>query len=335
MPMISWPFDSTVTEDGQGNPVYSRVYSAGVLSSILRKYFRNGVFASDANAFQVSEGTGMAVSVAPGHCLINGKHGYNDAAQSVAIAAADPSLPRIDVVVLRLDLGVSALDIRLAVVAGTPAVSPAAPALTRNSTVYELALAEVLVGTGVTSLPSGKITDTRLDSTRCGVVASIIGDTDTSTFYMQVQSDFASFKAVEQAAYAAWATATESSMEGWIATEQAAFEAWFSSVQTALGDDTAGNLLNLINKYKARNGTVTLAVADWVAGSGVYTQTKAASIVPANCVLHASPVWASREAYNDAECGVSAASAGSVTFTATSAPTVELSVNLSVSEVDA
>ena len=48
MAMISWPFDSTVTYDGQGNPIYTKTYSSDVLASILRKYFRNGVFTDTA-----------------------------------------------------------------------------------------------------------------------------------------------------------------------------------------------------------------------------------------------------------------------------------------------
>lgn len=333
--MISWPFDAVVTQDTEGNPVYSRTYSADVLARILRKYFRNGVFGAQGTEFQVTTATGMAVTVKAGEALINGRHCYEESDRVLAVQAAHATLDRIDTVVLRLNLAVEALTIDLFVVKGTAAATPSAPALTRNASVYELALADLFIVKNTTSITQQRITDTRLDSTRCGVVASIVGDTNTSTYYAQIAADLAAFKAVEQAAFVAWSDATKGNAESWIAAEQAAFDTWFAGVQNALGEDAAGNLLNLINKYKAKSTTVTLAVADWVSSGGVYTQTKSVGIIPANCALHVSPVWASRAAYSDAECAASDASEESITFTATEIPASALTVNLSVSEVDA
>lgn len=223
---ISWPFDSTVTDDTEGNPIYSRTYSANVLARVLQKYFRNGVFNDVSTGLQVVQSTGMAVTVKPGDALINGRHFYEESERKMTIAAANASLNRIDTVVCRLNLGVSALSIDLYVLTGTPAASPTAPALTRNASVYELGLANVLIVKNTTSIPQARITDTRLDSDRCGVVASIVGDTDTSTYYAQIQADLAAFKS----------------------EEQAAFVAWFENVQNILDENAAGNLLNLINQ---------------------------------------------------------------------------------------
>ncbi len=312
MAMISWPFDSTVTYDGQGNPIYTKTYSSDVLANILRKYFRNGVFTDSEDCFQVLENSGMELSVSPGHCLIQGRHGYNEAYTTLTVSNADPALPRIDLVVLRLNLGVSALSIELFMVDGTAAVSPVAPALTRNSTIYELALAEIYVAAGVTAITQAVITDTRLDSDRCGVVASILGDTDTSTYYAQIAADLAEFKA----------------------GREADFDAWFSGIVDILDENTAGNLLNLINKYKAKTTTVVLDADDWT-GEGPYTQTKSVSLVPADCVLHAGPVESSRDAYAASDVHVSAASEGSVTFAAVVEPEEDLTVQIAVSGVDA
>ena len=331
---ISWPFDSTVTSDTEGNPIYSRAYSADVLSRILQKYFGNGVFNDVSTGLQVVEATDMTVTVKAGDALINGKHFYEESDRTLAVQSASAMLDRIDTVVVRLNLALEALTIDLYVVEGTPAATPTAPSLTRNASVYELGIANLFITRNTTTISQAKITDTRLDSDRCGVVASIIGDTDTSTYYAQIAADLASFKATEEAAFAAWSGATQDSMDAWIAAEQAAFNAWFAAAQDTLGDDAAGALLNLINKYKAKQTTVTLLSTGWTASGDVYTQTLSVSIVPANCTLHSSPVWADREAYGDAEIGVSAASTGSVTFTAASEPDVDLDVYISVSEVD-
>jgi len=255
MAMISWPFDSTVTYDGQGNPIYTKTYSSDVLANILRKYFRNGVFTDAVDCFQVLESGGMDILVSPGHCLIQGRHGYNEAATALTVNNADPALPRIDLVVLRLNLGVSALSIELFVVNGTAAVSPISPALTRNSTVYELALAEIYVTAGVTAITQAVITDTRLDSDSCGVVASIIGDTDTSTYYAQIAADLAEFKT----------------------NEEANFLAWFATIQDLLDEEVAGNLLNQIQALET-NVTVNSDAAPalgTLAHNGEYRCTNA------------------------------------------------------------
>ena len=261
MSMISWPFDSTVSYDTEGNPVYDRTYSADVLARILRKYFSDGVFSTEDDCLQVLEASGMTVSISPGDCLILGRHGYLETAETLTLDTASASLDRIDLVVLRLDLGVGALNITPAVVTGTAAVTPAVPSLTQNSTVYELALAQVYVGANVTAITQANITDTRLDSTRCGVVASILGDTDTSTYYAQIAADLAEFKA----------------------GREADFDAWYATITSILDEDTAANLLSMIDAINTKlsvsgllkgdgSGGVSAAVegTDYVGISGAY-----------------------------------------------------------------
>jgi hypothetical protein len=111
----------------------------------------------------------MTVLVAAGQCLINGTqntvsqgsyHGLNDASVSLAIAASDPTNPRIDIVVAQVrDAAYSGAnnDFILAVVTGTPAGSPAAPATPNNAIV----LAQVAVAANATTVTSGNITDKR------------------------------------------------------------------------------------------------------------------------------------------------------------------------------
>ena len=284
---------------------------------------------------QVRQNEGMTVLVNKGAANINGRQYLEESDRVLSVQGAHASLDRIDTVVLRLNLEQSMLTIDLYIVKGIEAATPTAPELTRNVSVWELGLANLFIAKNTQTITQERITDTRLDSERCGVVASIVGDTDTSTYYTQVQADLASFKAVQEAAFAAWASNTQDAMTAWIGTQRAAFDAWFLTVQNALGEDVAGNLLNLINRYKARHATVTLLSTGWLTSGDEYTQTLSVAIVPADCTLHASPVWAYREAYSDAEIGVSAASAGLVTFTAASVPDADLQVTLTVSEVDA
>jgi hypothetical protein len=107
-----------------------------------------------------ADGSGMTVKVRTGQALIRGHYYENDSEVTLSIAASDPSLPRIDRVVLRLDP--TANSVILVVLTGTPNPSPSAPALTQtNSAVYELPLAEIAVSAAAVVISSGNVTDER------------------------------------------------------------------------------------------------------------------------------------------------------------------------------
>ena len=80
----------------------------------------------------------------------------------------EPSLNRIDRIILRLDL--TARTIAAVKLIGAAGASPSAPALTRSSTVYELSLAQVLVQAGAAAITADDITDERADDDVCGLV---------------------------------------------------------------------------------------------------------------------------------------------------------------------
>lgn len=85
---------------------------------------------------------------------------YNDATAILTISTANPSNPRIDRIVATVNdafYSGTTNNVTFTVVAGTPAASPTAPATPSNS----ISLATVLVGTSVTSITAGNITDTR------------------------------------------------------------------------------------------------------------------------------------------------------------------------------
>jgi hypothetical protein len=110
--------------------------------------------------------------VAAGTAWINGYRYENTDALNIPLTTASGSNPRIDRVVVRFS-NVSR-SIQIAVVDGTPATAPAAPALTRTSDVYELGIADVLVPTAATSIILNNITDTRLNTSLCGLVNSLV-----------------------------------------------------------------------------------------------------------------------------------------------------------------
>lgn len=120
----------------------------------------------------------MSVNVAQGLGAIRGTEsqhqgvygpGYNDATLNLAIAAADATNGRKDLVCMKVrDAQYSGVsnDISLVVVTGTPAGSPVDPSPPANCIV----LARVQVDAAVTSIVSGKITDVRPRASALGGV---------------------------------------------------------------------------------------------------------------------------------------------------------------------
>lgn len=146
MAQSSFPFENVDTTETQFSQMF-RTLNAGV----------NGTPAG--TELKVSAGTGLQVSVALGQAMVRGHYYISTAAELLTISTANPTNPRIDTVVLRLDP--VANSIVLAVVAGTAAASPVAPALTQTDAgTYEFPLANVAVAAGAGTV--GTITDRRV-----------------------------------------------------------------------------------------------------------------------------------------------------------------------------
>lgn len=221
--LSGFPFDSQITGYGaDGLPEYDRASNSNEFADLLKGFFRDGVFSGDA--LQVLAGSGLTATVGTGGVMVQGRVKHLTTAQTVEFETAS-SLPRLDRVVVRRDLSNNVRDLVIDVLKGTPATTPAAPTLTRNETVWEICLATVRITANATSVQQSNITDTRLDSSLCGIVAAVLNDFDTDTFYAQVQADLDKFKN----------------------EEQAEFNEWFENLQTMLDENVAANLQNQIN----------------------------------------------------------------------------------------
>lgn len=149
-----------------------RVYDATDFAAYFGNLVSNGVFYASATNLQATPGNGLAVSVAAGSAWINGYRYENTDDLNLPLTTANGSNPRIDRIVVRLSQ--VNRSIQLAVVDGTPAATPSAPALTRTSDVYELGIADVLIPAAATSIATNNITDTRLNTSLCGLVNSLV-----------------------------------------------------------------------------------------------------------------------------------------------------------------
>ena len=86
----------------------------------------------------------------------------------LTIPTADGALPRIDRIVLRFDAAAGKSE--LVVLKGTPASSPAAPAVSRTELVYDLGLYTVNVPAGSLAVSAADISSTMTDENVCGLM---------------------------------------------------------------------------------------------------------------------------------------------------------------------
>lgn len=86
-------------------------------------------------------------------------------------------------------------DMYIAVLKGTPSAKPTATAVTRTTEIWELALADIYVGKGVTRIQTQNITDQRFNSAVCGIVTGTVEEIDASVLTKQFTDFFNTYSA--------------------------------------------------------------------------------------------------------------------------------------------
>lgn len=202
---------------GGGN--YDREYSADVFAHYFSLLVKNGVFPDPSTGMQVKASTNpdMHVTVQPGSGWINGYYITvpDDAPEVLTVPTANPSLSRIDSVIMGLNF--VDREIQLYIKSGAVSASPSAVSLQRDNDLYEMELAQITVAAGVASISQANITDMRQNTSRCGIVKGTIDQIDTTDLFAQYND---------------------------------AFQTWFADIQAQLSGDVATNLQNQINTLK-------------------------------------------------------------------------------------
>lgn len=215
---ITYGFFDAVYNSSSGT--YDRTYTAEQMSMYFKGLVSDGVVPNVGGQLQVTTSSGMKVQVKAGRMFIDSRWMQNDSALTLTIPAAHATFARKDIVVARLDY--ANRKISIVVKAGTAAASPTAPAITRNSSLYEMKLAEIMVNPSVTSLTAANITDTRHNQAVCGYVTGLVDQIDTADLWQQLE---------------------------------ASFDEWFDGIKGALDGDVAGNLQNEIFSLDSRVDT--------------------------------------------------------------------------------
>lgn len=271
--MRSGFFNSEITGyDAENMPIFDRAEDATFFAKFFSQFLSNGVYANPSSNLQVSATTGMTISVATGTCYIEGYFGWVETAETITLDESD-SQARIDRVVAGLNLNTRQISVYAK--KGTASGNPTAPDLQRDTGIYEIALADVLIPASATEIVGSNITDQRLNTTLCGVVTGVIDQVDTTTLFNQYSSWFTETTTQAESDIAAavegfedyvedfegdmtsWKTTQQENFEEWSGDQQEAFEAWVETIKDILDEETAGHLLNLIEQRELLSNKVT------------------------------------------------------------------------------
>lgn len=163
MSLTTYFWDGLTTGDATQSPYSSAEFAlflSGLLTSEVSGY--GYVIPTSINVFATLPSTPAAMTVLSrqGICWVDGRLYREPTDATLTIAAADPTNPRIDRIILRVDK--TAQTIRRAVLTGTPAATPAKPTLTNTATIVEISLAYIWVAAAVATIVQQEIHDERV-----------------------------------------------------------------------------------------------------------------------------------------------------------------------------
>lgn len=246
-------FFNAVLNDG----TYDRTYNAEDVTSYLDLLVGNGVFPNPSTMLQVRAGSGMNVIVGAGAGWINGHKMINTADLTLTVAASDVLLNRIDAVIFYVDFNMREMGISIK--QGTLAASPVAPTLQRDTSRYEMCLAQIAVNKQVSGITSAMITDTRGNSNLCGYVQGLVQQADTTTLFESWQNGFET-----------WFEAIQSQFE-----QGKVFKRLEGQVTTTLANQATFNVLTYIPDYSFAYDTLDVYINGLHLNGNEYSQSNA------------------------------------------------------------
>lgn len=242
----------------------------------------SGVFSS-AEDFPVTAAGGLKVTVGAGRGWVHPSRftGYSITkreADTLTMPLADPSLPRIDRIVMRYDAGARAASLQ--VLQGTASSTPTAPAISRTELIYDLCLAEITRPAGSTSITTGQITDTRLDEALCGIVRDGVTGIPTDELLAAARERINALeeKATSSAAAAKDSAEAAKSSETKSAASEKTAKASETAAKRALQDTETEHTTALQNIAQARTAALNdVAASTKTATAAANTATQQAT----------------------------------------------------------
>ena len=177
---------------------------------------------SSSDHLRVDKAQGLTLTVKAGRANINGAFYWQKDDETITLEKN--SATKSYNIILRLNDNDAYRNITLV-------ASDANNGITRSDSIYDLVLATVTVTGNASEIKGSDITDTRLDSTRCGAVTNAIKSIETLDLFTQMTELFKEIKSQNKSEM----TANENE-----------FNEWFASVKDTLDSNTAGKLMNRI-----------------------------------------------------------------------------------------
>lgn len=229
-----------------------RKYDAQSFEKWLKKFFTSGVFEGD---LQVLASRGMTVQVQTGYSNVNGKVGLFESATNVTLSVANSRYPRIDTIIIERNDADRVIQIDKVTGEYTGEnPQPTAPIWDETQGIYQLVLAQIYVGAGVSSISQEDITDKRTDTDVCGYIAGTVNEMDFSQFTAQFNQFFTEFKEGTLADVSEWQQNRETNYETWYKDQQDAFLAWVQQMKDAMGSDPSSAIIALTQELDERLG---------------------------------------------------------------------------------
>lgn len=203
-----------------------RLYDAEYFALYFKQFLSNGLYhRNNVPALLVRKGAGVTTTMDPGSAYIEGYMYVNTETITFNHDLANPTNPRIDRIVLRLDRSVGVRAINAVVKVGTPATNPQPPTLTRNDVIWEISLAQIRINAGVNLINT--IQDERLDPSVAGLVSSLI-TAPTDGFIQEWNIFMAEMEEGKVANEAEW--------DVWVANMETQKQTYVTQMQTWLND---------------------------------------------------------------------------------------------------
>ena len=242
----------------------------------------SGAFSGDED-FPVTAAGGLKITVGAGRGWVHPSRftGYSITkreADTLTMPLADPSLSRIDRIVMRYDAGARAASLQ--VLQGTASSTPTAPAISRTELIYDLCLAEITRPAGSTSITTGQITDTRLDEALCGIVRDGVTGIPTDELLAAARERIGGLeeKATSSAAAAKDSAEAAKSSETKSAASETAAKASETAAKQALQDTETEHTTALQDIAQARTAALNdVAASTKTATTAAKTATQQAT----------------------------------------------------------
>ena len=242
----SFPFDSSpdVEYDDWGYPRFDRAVGAKCLRDTLRKFFSSGVFPSPGSALQISKADGLAVSVAPGACIVDGAIGTVLEPMRVVLDDKAPAGKVCYALMLRADDTEAARAVVVRVAKSEAGPDPQPPEPERKPGVYEIRLGHVVVPNGASDLSDAVVTNEK-GLAACPYAAPFM-EIDAS----EVVADFRARAEEELARFGVYIDGKQDEADAALTRLMEFIRKNMDLVQSALDGTTAGHLQGQIDELR-------------------------------------------------------------------------------------